>query len=116
MNSGLLVCIEIIGALVLFLFLYNIGRNFLFHETILFYAALIYILFPVLGYKYFNEYHPLALSWVTYMKVPYFEYYSYALPAFLAFGVGLFFLKGISTIRTCINKQISESTFCKTKI
>jgi len=66
-------------------FINNIGKKLLLIETISLYSCLIYLIIPILGYKYYTISNPLSGLWGTYMKVPEGVYFEYTLPAILLF-------------------------------
>jgi len=67
----------------------SIGKKMPFLEVVAVIAFLTWLSVPVVTYEVFNEYNELAALWVTFMPTPAPEYFSYALPATLLFGLGL---------------------------
>ncbi len=96
-NAFIVVSI-LITSFAFFNFVKNIGKTFLIHEVIIFYACMIYLIFPIIGYTFFNSHNELAQLWVTYMRVPASIYFGFALPAILSFYGGLYLLKGRTTV------------------
>jgi hypothetical protein len=89
-------------ALVIFsllIFLTNLAETIPVKELITLVASLQWLLGPVLDYRYFNNHYRY------YMYVPEEVYFSYTIPAFLFFALGLLFLK---VDFSGINQQIEQ--------
>lgn len=52
-------------------------------------ASLVYLILPLIVYNVYNEHHPLARYWDTYMTIDKNHYFSLALPATILFILGL---------------------------
>jgi hypothetical protein len=67
----------------------SIGKKIPFLEVVIVFVSLTCLAMPVVAYEIFNEYHELSELWVTFMAAPAPDYFSYALPATIAFAAGL---------------------------
>lgn len=58
-------------------------------DLVALYSCILYLIGPYLGYTYFTESFPMASIMRYYMRVPFEDYFSYALPAIILFMIGL---------------------------
>ena len=70
-------------------FINNIGSTICFFDFLMFYSVMDTLVLPIVGYRIFNYQNPLSNLWGAYMKVPEEEYFTYMIPANLAFFVGM---------------------------
>jgi len=84
-----IICI-ILALTLLVLLIHNMGKKLLVLESIALYSSIIYLIIPMIGYKYYTISNPLSKLWVTYFKVSEETYFEFTLPAILLFIFGLF--------------------------
>ncbi len=91
-NMHLLEILSIIVCIWSFVYFINgIGKRFNIIEIVAPYATLTWLLMPVIAYQIFNEHNYLANLWKSYMKIDKVQYFSYVLPATIAFIIGIRF-------------------------
>lgn len=84
----------LLSILMLYRLLYKFGNGFVLREVIANYTCVIYLLMPLLGYSIYTKESRIARIWVKYMPIPPEQYFSFVLPAVLAFLLGMFFIGG----------------------
>ncbi len=72
-------------------FVNGIGNRFNIIEIVIPLASITWLLMPVIAFEIFNEHNYLARLWVSYMRVDQVQYFSYVLPATIAFILGVLF-------------------------
>lgn len=90
----------------LFRFLNNLGHTINLLDFLTFYSALDTLASPLITYRYYGiDYEPARL-WGSYMRVPEDIYFSYLIPANLAFfgGLHLVFKKSVQNAREYVEK------------
>lgn len=64
-------------------------------ETMAFYACVIYLTMPLLGYSVYTSHSRVAVLWKKQMPVPYEIYFGFVLPAVTSYIIGLFLINSV---------------------
>lgn len=74
---------------VLYFSIEKMGRAIILRELIALHFVFICLFMPLMGYLYFNQNNYLARLWMRFMFISENEYFSYALPATIAFVIAI---------------------------
>jgi hypothetical protein len=81
---------------IFFCMLDKFGKGIVLLETMAFYACVIYLLMPLLGYFVYTADSRVAVMWVRVMPVSFQTYYEYTLPAITTYLLGLFLINYVT--------------------
>lgn len=81
-----------LSLIIFYCMLDKFGKGIVLMETMAFYACVIYLIMPLMGYSVYTRQSYIATLWKKQMPIPFETYYSFILPAICSYLLGQFII------------------------